>query len=69
MFFRHLPLLARPRLRDRGIGTGRRRTLRGARMEGAFWFVALSMLVSGAVLWLLGEETHPRLKPATGAAP
>jgi hypothetical protein len=38
-------------------------------MEGAFWFVALSMLVFGAVLWLLGEETHPRLKTATGAAP
>ena len=33
-------------------------------MEAAFWFVALSMFVSGGVLWLLGEETHPRLNPA-----
>jgi len=30
-------------------------------MEAAFWFVALSMFASGALLWLLGEETHPRL--------
>lgn len=29
--------------------------------EAAFWFVALSMLFSGAVLFWLGEETHPRL--------
>ncbi|KRI00289.1 MFS transporter [Curvibacter sp. PAE-UM] len=33
-------------------------------MEGAFWFVALSMLASGALLWWWGEETHPRLNPA-----
>lgn len=33
-------------------------------MEAAFWFVALSMFVSGFVLWWLGEETHPRLNPA-----
>ncbi len=33
-------------------------------MEGAFWFVAISMLLSGALLWQLGEETHPRLNPA-----
>ena len=33
-------------------------------MEAAFWFVALSMFASGGVLWLLGEETHPRLSPA-----
>ena len=33
-------------------------------MEAAFWFVALSMFASGGVLWLLGEETHPRLNPA-----
>lgn len=30
-------------------------------METAFWFVALSMLVSGALLAWFGEETHPRL--------
>ncbi len=32
-------------------------------VETAFWFVALSMGVSGAVLWWLGDETHPRLNP------
>ncbi|MDO8277255.1 MAG: MFS transporter, partial [Burkholderiaceae bacterium] len=33
-------------------------------MQAAFWFVAMSMFVSGAVLWRLGEETHPGLNPA-----
>lgn len=33
-------------------------------MESAFWFVAVSMFASGALLWWLGEETHPRLNPA-----
>jgi MFS family permease len=33
-------------------------------VEAAFWFVALSMLASGLILWWLGEETHPRLNPA-----
>lgn len=32
-------------------------------VETTFWFVAISMFVSGAVLWLAGEETHPRLNP------
>jgi MFS family permease len=32
--------------------------------EAAFWFVALSMFASGAVLLWWGEETHPRLNPA-----
>ena len=32
--------------------------------EAAFWFVAMSMVLSGAVLWWWGEETHPRLNPA-----
>jgi MFS family permease len=31
--------------------------------EASFWFVALSMFVSGAVLFWWGEETHPRLNP------
>jgi hypothetical protein len=31
----------------------------------AFWFVVISMGLSGAVLWLWGEETHPRLNPAS----
>jgi MFS family permease len=33
-------------------------------MEGAFWFVSISMALSGALLWWWGEETHPRLNPA-----
>ncbi len=33
-------------------------------MEAAFWFVALSMFLSGGLLWLLGEETHPRFASA-----
>jgi len=37
----------------------------GGRLETAFWFVALAMLASGAVLFRWGEETHPRLNPAT----
>jgi MFS family permease len=32
-------------------------------METAFWFVAVSMLLSGIVLVWLGEETHPGLNP------
>lgn len=36
-------------------------------MEAAFAFVAASMAVSGAVLYLFGEETHPRLNPAPAA--
>jgi MFS family permease len=36
----------------------------GGRIESAFWFVALAMLLSGAVLYHWGEETHPRLNPA-----
>mgnify|MGYP000874454021 FL=1 len=37
----------------------------GGQIESAFWFVAVAMLVSGAVLHRWGEETHPRLNPAT----
>ena len=33
-------------------------------MQAAFWFVALSMFVSGALLWWLGEETHPGINPS-----
>ena len=32
--------------------------------EAAFWFVAVSMMLSGGVLWWWGEESHPRLNPA-----
>jgi MFS family permease len=30
-------------------------------IQAAFWFVALAMFTSGALLWWLGEETHPLL--------
>lgn len=33
-------------------------------MQAAFWWVALAMFASGALLWWLGEETHPRLNSA-----
>jgi hypothetical protein len=33
-------------------------------MEAAFWFVAVSMALSGGLLFWFGEETHPRLNPA-----
>ncbi|MGA0611924.1 MFS transporter [Caldimonas sp. KR1-144] len=36
----------------------------GGRLESAFWFVAISMAVSGAIVHRWGEETHPRLNPA-----
>jgi len=38
-------------------------------MQTAFWFVALSMFASGAVLWWWGEETHPRIHPADPLTP
>jgi MFS family permease len=34
-------------------------------VAGAFWFVAAAMALSGLGLAILGEETHPRLNPAT----
>lgn len=36
----------------------------GGQLQAAFWFVAVSMFASGAVLAIFGEETHPRLNPA-----
>lgn len=33
-------------------------------IAAAFWFVAISMFVSGALLYGFGEETHPGLNPA-----
>jgi len=32
-------------------------------MVSAFWFVSVSMFISGAVLWWLAEESHPQLNP------
>lgn len=46
------------------LGLGLVAHLTGA-LEAAFWFVALSMFASGAILFVWGEETHPRLNPAT----
>jgi MFS family permease len=46
------------------IGMGAAAALGGS-LESAFWFVAISMGLSGAVLYRWGEETHPRLNPAT----
>jgi MFS family permease len=33
-------------------------------IASGFWLVAIAMIASGAVVWRLGEETHPRLNPA-----
>ncbi|HEY0822870.1 MAG TPA: MFS transporter [Ramlibacter sp.] len=46
-----------------GLGLGLAATL-GGELEAAFWFVAVAMLLSGALLQAWGEETHPRLNPA-----
>ena len=32
-------------------------------MNAGFWFVAGAMFLSGLIVWLWGEETHPRLNP------
>ncbi|TNC67216.1 MFS transporter [Rubellimicrobium roseum] len=42
------------------LGLGVAAHLTGA-LEPAVWFVAVSMALSGALLWWWGEETHPRL--------
>ena len=49
-----------------GLGLGIAAHFSG-RMEAAFWFVAISMFVSGGLLWWFGEETHPRLNPRATA--
>jgi MFS family permease len=46
-----------------GLGLGAAAAL-GGNLESAFWFVAVAMALSGAVLYRWGEETHPRLNPA-----
>ncbi len=54
--------------RDLGYGIGALGLGLAAHFSGstvaAFWFVAAAMALSGAVLWLWGEETHPRRNPA-----
>lgn len=37
----------------------------GGQLVSAFWFVAIAMGLSGLVLCYWGEETHPRLNPAS----
>jgi len=34
------------------------------RLESGLWFVAISMALSGLIVRLWDEETHPRLNPA-----
>lgn len=59
--------------RDLGYGIGALGFALAAQLAGgtdaAFWFVALSMLASGAWLAWFGEETHPGLKPSGPARP
>ncbi len=54
--------------RDLGYGIGAFGLGIAAHLSGsvdaAFWFVAVSMLLSGGILWAFGEETHLRLNPA-----
>jgi MFS family permease len=47
-----------------GLGLGAAAALDG-RLESAFWFVAVAMILSGGALFMWGEETHPRFNPAT----
>lgn len=54
--------------RDLGYGIGALALGLVANLTGAissgFWFVAIAMLISGSIVWVWGEETHPRLNPA-----
>lgn len=53
--------------RDLGYGIGALAFGTIANVTGAvtsgFWFVAIAMFLSGALVMLWGEETHPRLNP------
>ena len=54
--------------RDTGYGVGALFLGLVAQLSGnlisGFWFVSIAMFVSGAIVWIWGEETHPRLNPA-----
>ncbi len=54
--------------RDLGYGIGALLLGLASQVSGAlstgFWLVAAAMLLSGLLLWIWGEETHPRLNPA-----
>lgn len=41
----------------------------GGAVDAGFWFVTVAMFLSGALVWVWGEETHPRLNPADRTAP
>ncbi|MPW15508.1 MFS transporter [Paraburkholderia sp. CNPSo 3157] len=45
-----------------GMGLGLTAALGGG-VQSAFWFVAGAMFLSGLLLYIWGEETHPRLNP------
>lgn len=54
--------------RDLGYGIGALALGLVANMSGVissgFWFVTIAMPISGFIVWVWGEETHPRLNPA-----
>ncbi|MEW5792490.1 MAG: MFS transporter [Pseudomonadota bacterium] len=54
--------------RDLGYGFGALGLGLVAQLSGqlsaGFWFVAASMIISGLIVAVVGEETHPRLNPA-----
>ena len=54
--------------RDLGYGIGALLLGIAASISGllstGFWFVSIAMFVSGLVVWIMAEETHPRLNPA-----
>ncbi|WP_207210007.1 MFS transporter [Tropicimonas sp. IMCC6043] len=50
------------------LGLGLAASLVGA-SEAVFWFVSISMFVSGGLLFWLAEETHPVLNPTENPAP
>lgn len=59
--------------RDLGYGIGALALGLSAHLGGAvtagFWFVTIAMFLSGALVWLWGEETHPRLNSAERIVP
>jgi len=54
--------------RDTGYGVGALVLGGVAHLSGTlisgFWVVSSAMFLSGAIVWIFGEETHPRLNPA-----
>ena len=55
--------------RDLGYGIGALALGLVANLTGAissgFWCVAIALLISGLIVWVWGEETHPRLNPGS----